>query len=246
MKLILDLGNTQTKIAFFEREKVLAIKKYSQLSLKELQRILKNNKDISSCIISSVTEYPKGIIKFLKSEMKCIELSSKTPVPVKNLYKTPKTLGYDRLASVAGARKLFPGKNILVIDAGTCIKYDFISSNNEYLGGGISPGITMRFRSLNSFTDRLPLLKKEKFKKLIGRSTKESILSGVENGVLAEVEGIIARYKKLYPRLKIILSGGDFSFFDNQLKNSIFVAPNLVLQGLNEILDYNLKSGNGK
>ena len=159
------------------------------------------------------------------------------------MYKSTSTLGSDRLAAAVGGNFMFPNKNVLIIDAGTCIKYNFVSKNNEYLGGGISPGLRMRFKSLPAFTSRLPLIEMEEdFDNLIGTDTRESILSGVELGAIAEVDGIIERYKSIYEDLTVVFTGGDFNFFVKRLKNSIFADQFLILRGLNVILDYNFNA----
>jgi type III pantothenate kinase len=146
------------------------------------------------------------------------------------------------LAGVVGASQMFPAADVLVIDAGTAITYDLLTCSGEYLGGGISPGINMRYRGLHTFTDRLPLLNSYDVADLIGSDTASCIYSGVLNGALAEMEGIIFRYQKLYPGLKIVLTGGDFNYFDKTLKIKTFAAPNLVLEGLNLILRFNLET----
>jgi type III pantothenate kinase len=134
---------------------------------------------------------------------------------------------------------IFPGKSKLVIDAGTCITYDLLTKKNEYLGGGISPGIRMRFRAMHTFTRKLPLVEPEDFDELIGRSTRESLLSGVYNGVVAEIREIIRLYGEKFDDLAVILTGGDHPFLYNKLKSNIFAVPELVLLGLNEIFDHN-------
>ena len=137
---------------------------------------------------------------------------------------------------------MFPGKNALLIETGTCITYDFIDSDGLYHGGGISPGIRLRFKALHTFTDKLPLIEPEKDPALIGDTTENAILSGVINGVKAEVSGLISSYESNYENLTIILSGGDLVYFDKNLKNNIFAVPNIVLKGLNIILEFNDKT----
>jgi type III pantothenate kinase len=168
-----------------------------------------------------------------------MELSALTNIPVTNFYKTPDTLGKDRLAGIVAAHSLYVKENVLVIDAGTCITYDLITTKGEYYGGSISPGLNMRFKALHTFTEKLPLVSLLNFEELIGTDTNTSILSGVINGLIAETDAIIERYKELYSALKIIICGGDAQFLVDRLKNSIFAVPELVLIGLNEILDYN-------
>jgi type III pantothenate kinase len=178
---------------------------------------------------------------FLAQKFRFVMLGSKTQLPFKNLYATPETLGNDRVAAVAGAQSLFPGRDVLVIDAGTSITYDLLTAKGEYRGGGISPGLQMRFDALHTLTSKLPLIKAEREKEiiLIGNSTKTAILSGIQNGVLQEVDGIIECYKADFPGIKTLICGGDNKYFDKYLKNNIFAAPNLVLQGLMKILQFN-------
>jgi type III pantothenate kinase len=170
---------------------------------------------------------------------KFILLTELTPLPVKNHYQTPKSLGKDRIAAVTGAWSMFPGRNILVIDAGTCITYDFINQQGEYPGGGISPGIRMRFKAMHTFTGKLPLIEPEDFDDLIGKSTTESLLSGVYNGVTGEIREIVRLYREKYGDVMVLITGGDHELLNNKLKISIFAVPDLVLLGLNEIFDYN-------
>ena len=239
MNLILDLGNTQAKVAVFKTTEMLAMYHYPLFCLNNLKQVLQKHRTVQAAILSSVKHHPEEITNYLKTKYPLIELDYTIKLPIKNLYKTPKTLGNDRLAAITGAANLFPKKNILVIDAGSCIKYDFINKNKEYFGGSISPGIKMRFKALYTFTDKLPLVEAKEYHRLIGNSTQESILAGVQNGVIAEVKWTISQYQKQYPDIKIILTGGDSIFFERQLKSSIFAVPNLVLQGLNLILNYN-------
>lgn len=241
MNLIIDIGNTLAKYALFNEGEIIQSFSIRNTELQQLQDYAGENAEIKYVLLSSVVSNPiiDALINFLRKKFYFIELSASTPLPLENLYETPNTLGMDRLADAVGANHLFRNQNLLVIDAGTCIKYDFINENNQYLGGGISPGIEMRFKSLNAYTDKLPLISPQAFDKLIGKNTNASILSGVQNGVLAEVRGIINEYEINFPGLKTILTGGSMSFFDKHLKNSIFADPFLLLRGLNVILDYN-------
>jgi len=166
-------------------------------------------------------------------------VSSASKVPFKNTYKTPKTLGVDRIALVAAAVVKFPKKHVLVIDAGTCITYDFVTKEAAYLGGAISPGIKMRYQSLHAFTENLPLLDVFESNNFIGTSTEESIISGVLTGVQKEINGFIEDYQQEYLDLTVVLTGGDTNFLSKQLKSSIFANQNFLLQGLNEILKFN-------
>lgn len=239
MKLIIDFGNTLKKIAVFDKNELVLLYTYEEFNIDVLKGIVEKHPEISSAIISSVINYPKEIDDFLATNFFFIKLNSETHIPITNRYESPKTLGNDRIAAVVAASNKFKNINLLVIDAGSCITYDFINKDMEYLGGAISPGIRLRFKSLNSFTDKLPLLTPKNIDFLIGKTTEESILSGIVNGIIAELDGIIDSYKEIYKDLTIIMSGGDHYYFDKRLKNNIFALPNIVLLGLNIILDFN-------
>ena len=240
MNLIIDVGNTRVKAAVFEIDTMINIVVFDKKRiLSEIKKILKKYA-ISNGIMSNVASISDFELKKLQSLFQLIVLSSSTKVPFVNLYKTPKTLGVDRIALATGAISQFPNKDVLVIDAGTCITFDFVNSNKEYLGGAISPGIQMRFDSLNYFTANLPLLEKEKITNFIGGNTNESINSGVVNGVIQEIDGIINQYKIKYLDLTVVLTGGNTNFLSKQLKSSIFANQNFLLQGLNKILIFNL------
>jgi type III pantothenate kinase len=245
MNLVIDIGNTLTKTAVFAGNELSSFSSFGKLSEGDLKSLLAKNPSVKNVILSSVTHHDKALSDFLKSNYNFIELDGFTKIPVENLYKSKETLGKDRLACAVGANFLYPNQDILAIDAGTCIKYDFVNSKNQYLGGGISPGIDMRFRALNHFTDKLPLLTYQSFDKLIGDNTDESILSGVLNGTEEEVRGIMERYRRQYPQLKVVFTGGFMKFFERifnisgKENSSIFADSFLVLKGLNRVLNYN-------
>ncbi len=243
MNLAIDIGNTVSKLAIFKGKELFSKMVVEGKPNEALYAELKNdNPGLHHVILSSVKNTDQQTIVFLKKSFHLLELSAQTLLPINNLYTAPETLGNDRIAGVVGATKYFPNNNILVIDAGTCITYDFINSDNEYLGGSISPGLEMRFQALHTFTARLPLIKPdENVDEVIGNSTEKSIVSGVQIGMVAEIEGIIKKYESHYRNLKILLTGGNSNFFVKKLKNPIFAAPDLVLEGLNEILDYNVQ-----
>ena len=231
-KITIDEGNTITKLALFEGDDLVL--KENNVSV---ERVLELASNCDRLIVSSVkkdSEYGA-----LAEKKDVLVLNSTTPIPVSNCYKTPNTLGNDRIALVVGATVHYSGHNVLVIDAGTCITYDFINAEQEYLGGSISPGIRMRYSALHQYTSQLPMLKTEEKAALIGGDTEESIHSGVINGVLAEIDGVIQRYIEQYPDVKVVVTGGNVKLFDKGLKNSIFASPNLLMEGLNKILDYN-------
>jgi len=240
MNLIVDIGNSYVKFAVFKQGKLIH-KIVTELS--HFNDTYKNIKDdfsgIEKVIISSVGKLELSQIETIKKQDNVLILNSDVKLPFQNLYKTPKTLGVDRIALVSAAVNQFPNKNVLIIDAGTCITYDFITSKNQYLGGSISPGIRLRYHSLHNLTANLPLLDSEMPNDIIGQSTSEAIHSGVINGVLKEIEGVINEYQKKNSDLTVILTGGDTNFLSNQLKNSIFANSNFLLEGLNFILEFN-------
>lgn len=239
MNVVVDYGNSSAKLGVFEGRRL--VRQQIFLSDEELKGFLENY-SAEHFIISSVTK-DAGIVSSwaTRIENKLI-LNPGLPLPVKNHYATPKTLGVDRIAGVCGARDLFPESPCLVIDSGTCITYDFVDENGNFLGGGISPGLNMRFQAVHTFTARLPLIIPVESAPLIGNSTETCIQSGVINGMLAEINGIIHQYQEKYKGLKVILCGGDARFFENKLKGVIFAVPELVLSGLNSILIYNVRS----
>ncbi|HEX8037818.1 MAG TPA: type III pantothenate kinase [Chryseosolibacter sp.] len=237
MNLVIDSGNSAAKVGIFDHLRLAENHAFPTL---DNVRDFMEHTNYDNLIISSVKSDAASIASWVPKEKKTFILSKDLPLPIRNLYSTPETLGMDRLAAVCGARQLFPSSHCLVIDAGTCITYDFIDKSGSYHGGSISPGMRMRFQAVNTFTAKLPLVSPKAGVKLIGDSTETSIQSGVVNGLLAEIEGIISQYIDKYPGLNVILCGGDAGFFENQLKASIFASPELVLTGLNSILIYNV------
>jgi len=238
--LILDFGNTFYKLAVFEQGELIYKSSGTELKLRDLFALQERFPKLNRVIYASVVELNLKIIDYFLQEFETLELTHQTPIPIKNNYLTPITLGKDRLAAAVGAAKLFPQKNLLVIDAGSSITYELITKEGSYLGGSISPGISMRFKSLHHYTGKLPLISpSENNVNLLGRNTEESILSGVIRGVFAEVDGMIDQYKDVHSDIFVLFTGGDLKHFDKNLKNNIFAAENLVLQGLNFILEYN-------
>lgn len=237
MNLVVDYGNTGAKVGFFDQHQMLEKKTIN--SLDSLRQFLESS-DAENIIISSVSHPAEDLAKYAVRASRKFVLDHRLPLPVFNHYSTPETLGVDRIAGVCGALQLFPGSDTLVIDAGTCITYDLIDAERNYRGGAISPGYRMRFRAVHEFTARLPLVDGVEAPELVGDSTESSIQSGVFYGMLAEIEGTIARYGEKYKEMKIVLTGGDAGVFENKLKAPIFASPNLVLVGLNSILDHNV------
>ncbi|HET6225014.1 MAG TPA: type III pantothenate kinase [Bacteroidia bacterium] len=241
MNLIIDIGNTRVKAAVFENNQ---LKEFFVFKTQEelLNAPLFSIYSITHCILGTVVNEIDAFVKALKTRTDVLLFTSETPTPIKNLYKTAHSLGSDRLAAAVGGNFLFPNKNILIIDAGTCIKYNLVTAQNEYIGGAISPGLNMRFKALHTFTSRLPLLElDENSNVLVGTTSNESILSGIQNGAVAEVQGFIQAYKEMYDDITVVISGGDVNFFEKRLKKPIFADSFLILKGLNAILEYNLK-----
>lgn len=230
MNLIVDIGNTRIKIGVFDKDTL--IEKNTFKDLAALHVFLKG-KSFDNGIVSSVATKEPPVLPVNKKQ---ILLKSSLDLPIKITYDTPNTLGVDRIAAACGALQLFPNRNCLVIDMGTCITYDFLSAAGVYEGGAIAPGVKMRFKAMKNFTARLPLVEPIGNAPLTGKSTITSMQSGVMNGVLEEIKGFISRYTSRHAELTTVACGGDIAFFENSIKPSIFVAPDLVLIGLNRIL----------
>jgi len=240
MNLIIDVGNTNVKLAVFQGDEIIFKSRCKLKSFKkEIADLLKDFKFLKKAIVSSVGRLKKKEVEFLEEHLETLILDAKAQLPFTNNYKTPKTLGVDRIALVCASVEKYSNHNVLIIDAGTCITYDFITNQNVYLGGAISPGIEMRYKSLNNLTANLPLLETKAPKNIIGNSSKESIHSGVINGVLIEIDGAVQEYDKKYEDLTVILTGGDTDFLSKRLKSSIFANSNFLLEGLNFILEFN-------
>jgi type III pantothenate kinase len=242
VSLVIDIGNTAIKAACFNRNVLLKALKTQSFKEDEVEemflKLLVYAPD--NAIIGSVGSRQKEVEIFLKrAKIPFSIIDSKTEIPLRNRYETPETLGIDRIANVIAAAKIFPKKPILIIDAGTCIKFDFITQNEEYFGGSISPGIDMRFKALHEFTEKLPLIGRTETVYLIGKNTAEAIQSGVINGTVAEVKGILDQYQMTHKDLEVIVTGGDSAILERNLKTSNLIEPWLTLKGLNEIQLYN-------
>ena len=240
MYLIIDIGNTLHKTAVFSEEgKLIILHKYRQLTQNRIEQLFVQH-EISHAILSSVGKYNTDIEALIQRHCPLLILSASTPLPIKIKYKTPASLGADRVASAVGASCLYPRHNVLSLQLGTCLVFDFVNAKGEYLGGSIAPGIDMRFKALKHYTRKLPLVRKKNPKQVMGTNTEESILSGVMNGIVFETEGMIADYKRTHQDLKVLVAGGDAELLQNSIKFPIFAAPNIVLWGLFEILRYNV------
>ena len=241
--LVIDIGNSRTKIALFNQHDLMFNVPIDQLTASHVKMMKEEHPELKRAILSTVKPYDEDLKRVLYEEFEqFVELDHHTALPIENLYQTPETLGNDRLAAAIGANELFPNRNLLVIDAGTAITYDLVSEKNQFMGGNISPGLEMRFKALNQFTGKLPLITYcDDFEK-VGRNTTEAIRAGVQNGLLYEMEQNIDFFNRNYQNLHIIMTGGDSNFFDKKLNFSIFVHFNLTLIGLNRILEHNAKN----
>jgi type III pantothenate kinase len=243
VNLIVDIGNTRTKIAIADHKYFVSTTAVITKNLvKSFETVIAEHANITNVIVSSVIDLDHKFIQQLQETCNVIFFDEHTPIPIKNNYKSPETLGKDRLAAAVGAWSNFKHTDLLIIDSGTCLKIDLVNAEHEYLGGMISPGLNMRFQALHEFTGKLPLINKFPISTdITGTTTNTSILSGVINGMNFEISGFINQYLKAYPDLKIITTGGAVNFFELEPKNRIFARPNLVLEGLNEIVLFNAK-----
>jgi len=229
-------------MAIFSKNELVASLNPLDLSLDELKDLSNRFPDIGKVILSSVSSLDPVFQDFLKKTFPYyLELNHQTPVPIRNNYLTPETLGLDRLAAAVGAQVLFPDQDLLVIDAGTAITFDLVEKNGTFAGGNISPGLQSRFRALHEFTDRLPLVEATDLCPEIGLSTEDAIRAGVIQGMIFEIDGMIGAMKKKLPEIQPILTGGDALFFERRLKSPIFVKFEITLIGLNRILEYNVE-----
>ena len=239
MNLAIDIGNSQIKFGLFDKDELKEV--YTQQEgIEQIQL----NKKIKHAIISKTGANDEIEYLLKEKKIKTLVLSSELKLPLEIVYKTPQTLGADRIAGSVAASALFAGKNVLKIDFGTCVTYDFVNNSQQFLGGAISPGMIMRFKALHNYTAKLPLVDPMQYLNydLTGTDTAGSILSGVVNGMKEEVAGIIKEYNLRFGNLQVVGTGGDAGFFVTLLKSEIFARPYLVLEGLNRILNFNIQS----
>jgi type III pantothenate kinase len=238
MNLILDIGNSSTKLAFYKDGIKVSSVRLDDFGRSELEKEL-SGAVITKAIISSTRIVPAFIPELLHKKIPFIhELSHKSLFPFRIEYDTPESLGTDRIAAVAGAYYMFPDAEILVIDAGTAITFEYLSGN-KYKGGNISPGIAMRFKALNSFTDKLPLVSPMEKYSFPGRNTIDAIIAGVITGVVYEINEYIRTFEENRADFKIVLTGGDGKLIKERINHQITYSPDVVTDGLNYILDYN-------
>lgn len=238
MVMTIDIGNSNLKVAFFEHEKMDGF--YTlQAPWRDDLDLLISSKNPEKAIISDVRGLDKELMNFLNDKVNYLRLTNTLVLPFLIFYETPETLGSDRLANAAGAAKLFPDKNNLIVDCGTCITYTLINKGH-LIGGSISPGIQMRLNALHHFTGKLPLVEfRSELTQIPGKNTVDSIRTGVINAIIAETDGLISQYCSLFTDLNVILTGGSMAFFEKHLKSPIFAVPYLTHEGLHEILKIN-------
>ncbi len=242
MNLIVDVGNSYVKLAVFQCDKVLCKMLCSISDFEfEVETIFRKFPEISNCMVSAVGKLEVKGLKLLDGYCEVMQIDDDLTLPFNNLYKSPETLGADRLALISGVIAKGINGHALVIDAGTCITYDFINQQKEYLGGAISAGLKMRYKALHEFTAALPYIDEVRPVNIIGGDTESCMNSGCVNGVLFEIDGVIHSYQAKYQDLTVILTGGDANFLSKQLKSSIFANSNFLLEGLNYLLNYNTK-----
>ena len=243
MVLTIDVGNTNVKVAVFKQFNLLDKFVFQKNNFQNnFQIVFKKYPNHKKAVLSSVSLLDEKDIIWLKNQIEIIEINSNSVFPFTNHYTTPNTLGIDRMVLAAGAVIEYPNQNILIIDAGTCVTYDFITNKKEYLGGAISPGLNMRYKALNDYTAKLPLLENNTPDNFIGNSTNQSIYSGVVNGLCYEIEGFISEYSVKNEQFTIILTGGDAIFLANRLKSTIFADENFLLKSLHQLYTYSLQN----
>lgn len=243
MNLVIDIGNSQTKVGWFDQGEMVESLRLTGKALHHYRELL-DKWPVDKAIISSVgKDYAILSPEWEKNLVQLIHLDHTTALPFKILYETPETLGRDRIAACAGACFLYPGNDALIMDLGTAITIDFINAAGEYLGGNISPGMHARFRALHDYTARLPLLESDPNCPRFGKDTRTAIIAGVQQGIIFELNGYMEEFTERYPHSVFILTGGDALFFARACKTTVSLRPDLVMTGLNHILEFNAAGG---
>lgn len=241
MNLAIDIGNTRVKTGVFDGDDLVDAQVYEQLDSVSLQALISDSGVTHVILASTGTDIEANTVHapgvFLK-------LSSMTPVPIENGYKTPETLGQDRLAGMVAASWLHPGSNVLVIDAGTCVTFDFLDQSGKYLGGNISPGLDMRYQAMHHFTQRLPSVERGDTGLLLGDTTQTALQNGGLMGMLMEIAGYIEILRNKYQSVNTLITGGDAQYLAEHLNTKLTVQPHLILIGLNQILQFNVAKYN--
>lgn len=236
--LCFDFGNTRLKCGVFNGPVISEVITLENDHDDSIAALIKKYKPAKS-LLSSVIDHNPAMETMLSISGKFHRLDHHSKIPVTTPVGKPETIGADRLALVVAASELFPDNNNLVIGLGTAVTYNFINKNKEFIGGSISPGMEMRFKSLEAFTAKLPLVEKNWNFPLIGYDTRTNILSGVILGMAKEIDGIIDSYSEKYNNLNVLLTGGDSTYFAHHLKNKIFADLNLIFKGLYVISELN-------
>ena len=239
MNLTIDAGNSRVKYGIFSNDELAKVIVRDSLKSMDIEELSKEHQIKRSIICASRNLSPENLA-YLQSRDTLI-LDENTPIPIKNKYRTPKTLGKDRLAGAIAAHVAFPFANNVVIDLGTAMTINFINSKGEFLGGNISPGLNLRLQALHNNTDMLPLPSTDGEFSLYGMDTEQALRNGAIHGILAEIEYYSQKYKELCSPLKIILAGGNSVFINHYLKEPYVIKPDLVMEGLNEIIKFNEK-----
>jgi len=239
MNLVVDIGNTHTKLAWFDQGEMKESLRFGRPDAVNYNEFFDRHVAEAAIVSSVGRKVPELMSHFNRNFRKVIFLDHNTPLPLHIGYRTPETLGRDRIAGCAGARYLFPQSEVLVIDLGTAVTIDFINAAGEFLGGNISPGMYSRFRALKDYTANLPLIESDSSFPRFGSDTRTAIVAGVQQGIIFELNGYMDEYAERYPGCHFILTGGDANFFVPELKRTIFVLPELVMTGLNFILEFN-------
>lgn len=238
MNLAIDIGNTRCKIGLFSENRLMESLVATDWATGDFLNFC-NQSGVRSVILSSVVSADLSLQQALAQNFDFLELTHETPLPFENRYRTPMTLGKDRLAAVAGAHALLPNQHGLVVDGGTCIKYDLITDAGVYLGGNIAPGVQMRSRAMHEFTAKLPEVPIGMPADFIGHSTETALQNGAFRGAILEIEGFVGLFSKQFNPLQVILTGGDAEFIKAQLNLSkVSIEPHLTLYGLNHILNH--------
>ncbi|MDG1264396.1 MAG: type III pantothenate kinase [Flavobacteriaceae bacterium] len=238
MNLIIDAGNTNVKLAFFEDRKFIVTKLIEPV-FEEFKSVLENYPRVESILVSDVRGIDWSFLNSIFDSKEIYILDSSWKFPFKINYESLETLGPDRLGLMGAASKLYPKQNVLVVDVGSCITYDLLTQENVYEGGIISPGYKIRYKSLKEFTGKLPLIEHNSIESSFGNDTQSSIQVGVFQGVFYEIQGQIDHFIEKYTDLTIILTGGDCKQLSKRLKNPIFAHPNFLVEGLDYILELN-------
>ena len=238
---MIDIGNTRMKIGLFVDNRLDGVLSFANTSVKDVEKLISDT-GAERGVMSAVTQVNRSLYDLLNTELEMIEINGSVKYPVRLDYETPESLGTDRLANASGARSLYPDSNVLIIDMGTCVKYDLLDASGVFRGGAIAPGLNMRFRAMHEMTEKLPLVKHwpKREVRWPGKSTRSCMVTGVIEGIQAEITQYINHASELYDNLTVISTGGDFSVFEKAFKNLIFAHPYLTLEGLHEILKFNL------